>query len=117
MSGKQAKRARAAAHAEAERIGLWKKGERMAFEKWWRRLLARLFPQYRKRWIDAVGRWYKRNLKGFAKQAYAFVHDRDAQAFARAQARSARKRQAERRKSRVVVSTDDDRPLMKGASS
>jgi hypothetical protein len=103
MNGKQAKRARSAAHAEAERIGLWKKGEASVFAKWWRRLLARIFPKLRRRYIDAVGRWYKRTLKDFARQAYAYIHDRDAQAFRRMQLRAARKRARESTIRRVKI--------------
>lgn len=81
VNGKQAKRARGIANTEAQRRGLWKQGEKGVYAKWWRRLLARFFPKLRKRYADAVGRWYKRTLKDFARQAYAYIHDRDAQRF------------------------------------
>lgn len=112
MNGKQAKRARAAANAEAQRIGLWQKGEASLFSKWWRRLAARLFPRKRKQYLDAVGRWYKHVLKDFSRQAYSFIHDRDAQAMLRARERAMRKRRWAARKSRVVVHEDADRPAL-----
>lgn len=91
MSGKVEKRYRAAAYAEASRRQLWKKGED-SFMRWYRRLLAWLFPRLRRRYFDLIGRWYKRNLKSFARQARAFMHDRDAQAFAAAQRKAEKKR-------------------------
>jgi hypothetical protein len=96
VSARQIKRARAYAYKEAERQGLWKKGEADVYAKWYRRLAARIFPRFRKRYMDAIGRWYKATLKRWSKEAYASIHDRDAQAFARTQRKLARKRQLAR---------------------
>jgi hypothetical protein len=98
MNTKQAKRTRAYAYKEAERQGLWKKGEEGVYTKWYRRILARFFPKLRKKYADAIGRWYKSTLKRWSKEAYASIHDRDAQAFARARA----KMQASDRKKRIA---------------
>ena len=71
MSSKQSRRFRAAAYAEAQRLGLWKKGETQVFggfQGFFRRLFAR------RRWTGIVGRWYKSNLKRFAKLAANYVH-------------------------------------------
>ena len=84
MNGRQAKIARGIANQEAKKRGLWKQGESQVFAKWTRRILVWLFPKKRKGYIDAVGRWYKSNLKHWSKQVYASVHDKDAIAFARA---------------------------------
>jgi hypothetical protein len=87
VSARQIKRARAYAHKEAERQGLWKKCEKDVYKKWYRRLAAKLFPKFRKKYMDAIGRWYKATLKRWSKEAYASIHDRDAQAFAKARAK------------------------------
>lgn len=98
MSAKQIKRARAYAYEEAERQGLWKKGEKQVYAKWYRPVLAKLFPKLRKKYMNAIGRWYKATLKRWSKEAYAWTHDRDAIAFAKTrakiQAREKRKRLA-----------------------
>jgi hypothetical protein len=96
MNAKQSRRARAVAHAEAERRGLWKQGEASVYAKWWRKLLARLFPRIRKRYADRIGGWYKRTLKTWAHNVAASVHDRELQAILRAQAKIQRKHERER---------------------
>jgi hypothetical protein len=98
MNTKQAKRARAYAYKEAKRQGLWKKGEKDVYKKWYRRLASKLFPNFRKKYMDAIGRWYKSTLKRWSKEACASIHDRDVQAFARARA----KMQASDRKKRIA---------------
>ena len=92
MNAKQAKRARAAANHEANRRGLWKKGEADIYAKWWRRLLARFFPKLRKKYADWIGTWYKRTLKDWARQAYRSIHDQDWKAFQCLQAKRERAR-------------------------
>jgi hypothetical protein len=87
LNGKQAKHSRAAAHAEAQRRGLWKQGEASVFAKWWLRLFSRISPKLRRRYIDAIGRWYKRTLKDFARQAYAFRPGTHAREIAEKEAR------------------------------
>ena len=91
MNSRQAKIARGIANQEAKRRGLWKQGEKDVFAKWTRRLLVWLFPKKRQRYIDAVGRWYKSNLKHWSKQVYQQIHDRDAIAFARAREKKLRR--------------------------
>lgn len=92
MNGKQSKKARAAAWKEAERRGLWKKGDKeLIGAKWWRPILAKLFPKIRARYMDAIGRWHKATIKGWAKQVAASIHDRDLAAFQRAQHRAQRR--------------------------
>lgn len=115
MNSRQSKIARGLANAEAKRRGLWKQGESQVFAKWTRRLLVWLFPKKRQRYIDAVGRWYKANLKHWAKQAYAAIHERDAIAFAKAREKMLRReahiramKAQEKRKAATV--SDDTRP-------
>ena len=93
MNGKQAKRARAIAFAEAERQGLWKKGESQFFT-FWRKLLAFFFPRRRRRYLDAIGRWYKATLKRWTRQAYiqTVIEREERIRFHRAQKRAERKR-------------------------
>jgi hypothetical protein len=98
VSGKQDKRARALAFREAKRRGLWKRGEAEVYAKWWRRILKRFFPKYRSAWADRIGRWYKAQVKKWAKQARAYVHDQDAQEFERVRAKLERKRQREQQR-------------------
>lgn len=100
MSGKQDKRARALAFKEAKRRGLWKQGESQVYGKWWRRLLRWLSPKYSEKWSSVIGRWYKAQVKRWAKQARAYVHDKDAQAFEKARAKTTR--QEARRKHQVT---------------
>jgi hypothetical protein len=71
VNTKQAKRARAVAHAEATRTGLW--ANLAASLVWWRRILARIFPKYAKRYNDWIGRAYKRNLAEMKGQVAAKV--------------------------------------------
>jgi hypothetical protein len=87
MNGKQARRCRAIANAEAVRSGLWKKGDDSVKGKWYRRLLARLFPSIRRKYSDWVGRWYKRTLKLWAHRVYASAHDPEYAAFLRSKKR------------------------------
>ena len=71
MSAKSSRRARAVAYSEAQRLGLWQRGEAEAyhgFKGFFRRLFAR------RRWTDIVGKWHKSNLKRFAKLAANYVH-------------------------------------------
>lgn len=95
MSAKQDKRARALAFREAKRRGLWKQGESQVYNRWWRRLLRKLFPKYSAKWAAVIGRWYKAQVKRWAKAARAYVHDREAQAFERARAKLERQRRKE----------------------
>jgi len=97
MNAKQCKRARSVAFREAKRRGLWKKGEAQVYGKWWRRLLAKFFPKFRKKYGDWVGRWYKRVVKDWAKQVAASVHDKDWQALQKAREKMDRQRARELR--------------------
>lgn len=81
MNCRQAKKARAIANREAKRQNLWKRGIDSILSKWWRKLLAKWFPSFQKKYSNAVGSWYKRQLKTWARQAYAFSHDSDQLAF------------------------------------
>jgi len=89
VSGRQSRSARAAAHAEAVRSGLWGKGV-MPRKPWWMRLIAWLTPWRRKarkaEETDLRGRWYKWALKRMAAAYRARIHDREYQAFMRARA-------------------------------
>jgi hypothetical protein len=91
MNSRQAKIARGIANAEAKKRGLWKQGETQVFAKWTRRLLIWLFPKKRQRYIDAIGRWYKSNLKRWSKMAYGQIHDKDFQALSKYRAKVERK--------------------------
>lgn len=90
MSSKKHRLARQAAYHESLKQRVWNKGETEVFAKWWRRLLARVFPKTRKRYADMIGRWYKRVLKSWAKRAYELDHDRDMKAFIAARRKLAR---------------------------
>jgi hypothetical protein len=90
MSSKKHRLARQAAYHEALKQRVWNKGETEVFAKWWRRLLAWVFPKTRKRYADMIGRWYKRVLKSWAKRAYELDHDRDMKAFIAARRKLAR---------------------------
>jgi hypothetical protein len=106
MNGKQAKRARGYAHTKAERQGLWKKGEAGVYAKWWRKILVRLFPRLRNRYADWIGAWYKRMLKDWARQSYAWLHNggrEEAEYLARKRARVQRRFLAARRKNKTAV--------------
>ena len=104
MNGKQAKRARSAANAEAQRRGLWKKGEADIYAKWWRKLFAAIFLPLRRKYSDIIGRWYKRTLKDWSRQVYAFAHNggkEEAEYLERKRARINRKFQAELRQKKA----------------
>jgi hypothetical protein len=103
MNGKQAKRARAVAHAEAVRRGLWKQGESYLFGKWWRRLIAWLFPKRKKQYMDRIGRWYKSTLKMWSRQAYTAIHDRDFLALQRARVKIQKQHAREKMQPKIKV--------------
>jgi len=90
VNGKQIKRCRSLANSVAVKQEVWKQGEASVYAKWWRKILARIFPRLRKRYADWVGRWYKRVKKDFTRQAKAYMHDREAQKEARQEARAFR---------------------------
>jgi hypothetical protein len=92
MNGKQSRRCRAYANAEIKRRALWDEGINQVKGKWFKKLTFTLFPKYRSRMIDLVSRWYKRNLKNFAKQYAAALHDPLIQSYAKARQKEERKR-------------------------
>jgi hypothetical protein len=96
VNGKQCREARAKAYEEAGRRKLWKKGEEGVYAKWWRKLLARIFPKLRKKYTDAIGRWYKATLKIWAKNIRASLHDRELAKILRVRNQLERKRRIER---------------------
>ena len=102
VNQKQSKRARAIAHTEATRRKLWAEGEKSVYAKWWRKLAAKLFPRLRKRYADAIGRWYKRTLKTWSHNIAASIHDRELQAILAAQAKINRKYARERAQMRFA---------------
>jgi hypothetical protein len=103
----QHKRARAAAYAEASKRGLW--ATLAGSLAWWRKLLARIFPRLAKRYNAWVGRAYKRQLKDWARQAYAWLRNGGPQESAyleRKRARINRKFLAKLRKPAVPLSDE-----------
>jgi len=94
VSAKKHRDARAAVYHEAKRRNLWKRGEELLYAKWYRKLLAFISPATRKRYSDAIGAWYKRNLKAAGRRAYEQMHDADQKEFRRVQ-RTASKRYSE----------------------
>lgn len=96
MSGRQSRRARSVAFAEAKRQGLWKKGEKSLHSKWWRRLGARLFPRLRAKYDRRIGRWYKATVKRWAHEAYQAMHDPDRLEMARVRRKLAKERARKR---------------------
>jgi hypothetical protein len=100
VNAKQCKRARGIAMQEARKRNLWAKGEDQVYAKWWCRLLARFFPKLRAKWDAWIGKWYKYNVKLWAKSIRASVHDQELRSFLLVQARNKRK---EARKQREVA--------------
>lgn len=96
MNGKQARRTRAAAYLEAKRQGLWKKGEKSIYRKFWRRVGARLFPKLRAKYAAAIGRWYRRTLKRWSREIYDAAHDPDRLEMARVHKKMAKARARKR---------------------
>lgn len=94
MSAKMHKKARAYAYTEASRRNLWAKGTASFYGKWWRKLMAWLFPKTRKRYTDAIGRWYKATLKAWSHAIAESFHDPDRDEFIRARRRIAKTRKA-----------------------
>jgi len=92
-----AKKARALAMQEARKRNLWKKGKDQVYAKWYRRLLAKLFPKLRAKWDAWIGKWYKYNVKRWAKSIRASIHDQELQSFLRIQARNKRKEERKKR--------------------
>jgi hypothetical protein len=92
MNAKQAKKARAAANQYATKNDLWNKGFTSVLSKWYRKLLSRFFPKYRKRYESWVGAWYKRVLKSLARQSYSQIHDEDYKAFLKARKKIGREK-------------------------
>lgn len=75
MSARQHRRARAAANAEATRRKLWSVLEGHVLGRWWRRLLAKLSKRYKTKTADTTGQLYRINLKRWAHNAHAAMHD------------------------------------------
>jgi hypothetical protein len=96
LHGNKHKQARAYAKQEAERRGLLKKGEADLYGKWWRRLFSRLFPKMHAKYSAMIKRWYKRTLKDWSRNAYAYIHDRDAQAVQRARVKMEKQQRRKR---------------------
>ena len=96
MNGKQARIARRYAYREAVSRGLWKKGEASVYAKLWRRFIAWISPKARKRYTDAIGRWYRRTLKHWSHEIYAQAKDRDRIEFERLRRRLAKRREKKR---------------------
>jgi hypothetical protein len=92
-----AKKARALAMQEARKRNLWGIGQAEVFKKWWRPILAKIFPKLRKKYADWIGRFFKATVKRWAKQVRASVHDQALQSFLRAQARNKRKEERKKR--------------------
>jgi len=103
LNGKQARAARRYAYREAVSRGLWKKGEQYVYSKFWRRLLAGIFPKTRKRYTDAIGRWYRRTLKAWSRQIYREAKDRDRMEFERLRRRMAKRREKKRIAARIAA--------------
>lgn len=95
MSARQDKRARSIAMREARRQKIWDKCKTAFLSKWWRKFLAKHFPKYAKKIDNAVGRWFKRQLKTWTKQVKRSVHDPDIKAFAAAKRKIARQQRIE----------------------
>lgn len=94
MNCKQAKRARGLAMREAKRSNLWGRMTDRLIGTWWRKLIAKLFPKAKARYLAPMGWWYKRVVKQTAKQAYRDMHDPDRKAFEASRKRIMRRRAA-----------------------
>ena len=105
MNGKQAKHARRVEYQEAVRQNLWKKGEKSLYAKWWRPLLAAIFPKRRKAYSDAVGRWYRRVLKTWSRNVYEYEHDPERREFERIKHKLAKRREKKRIAARIAATS------------
>jgi hypothetical protein len=115
MNGKQAKRCRAAAWAEAQKRNEW---EIIRKTLGWRRLLAFFFPALKRKYMSWVGKAYKKTLKMWLKEVYAYsVLERpqrikeqvEKQRLLRAQFRAAREREIAARKEREASMSPEQR--------
>jgi len=80
MSGRKSRLYRAAANQNAKRNNVFAIGAR-GFMKWYRKLIAAIFPGRRKRYDRAIGWWYKRWLKKEAHRIATIDRDPDTRAF------------------------------------
>ena len=93
MSGRKSRAYRAAATSNANRGNVFKQGSD-GFMRWYRRLLAAIFPKYRRKYNGIIGWWYKRWLKHEARRIAQIMRDPDTMAFYKARAKMARQRKA-----------------------
>lgn len=88
---------------EARKRDLWGKGKEQVYAKWWRRLIGKFFPKFRAKWDGWIGRWYKSNVKRWAKQVRASIHDQEWLDFQRVHAKLERKRARERQQKAAIA--------------
>ena len=86
MSGRKSRVYRAAAMSNAKRGNVFKQGAD-GFMRWYRRILAAIFPKYRRKYNGVIGWWYKRWLKKEARRIAAYNRDPDTSAFYAARAK------------------------------
>ena len=89
MSGRKSRIYRSLANESANRGNVFKQGAD-GFMKWYRRLLAAIFPKYRRKYNGIVGWWYKRWLKKEARRIAAYNRDPDTRAFYAARSKARR---------------------------
>lgn len=98
MSNRQQRTARALAYKAATNQALWQKGKaEFLGSKWYYPLKYRLSRKFRAQVDQAIGAWYKLNLKNMADQEIDQIHDPAYKEMARAQRKIRkidRKRQA-----------------------
>jgi hypothetical protein len=92
---------RAAAHNSAMRNHVFRTGAD-GFMRWWRKLLAAVFPPARRKYDHIIGWWYKRWLKHEAQRIAEYDRDPERKAFA-ATTRKIRKEYAKKRKEAANV--------------
>ena len=81
MSSRQHRKARGIVYIHSDKINLWKKCEDVVKQTWLEKLLIRILPKRKERYLDIVGATYKLNLKRWAKIVFRNMHDRDIAAF------------------------------------
>lgn len=92
MSSKQHRKARGIVYIHSDKIDLWKKCEDVVKQTWLEKLLIRILPKRKERYLDIVGATYRHNLKRWAKMVYNSFHDRDLAAFEAARRKMAKRK-------------------------
>ena len=91
MSGRKSREYRTYAMMNARRNNVFKAGAD-GFMKWYRRLMAAIFPKARRKYNHTIGWWFKRWIKHEAKRIAIIDRDPDTKAFMAARKKMAKAR-------------------------